>query len=159
MTNIECQSNGQGWHNRLLTKPTPSSLLFYIQEEKKIWARSPANILETATVRSCVPTNTARKMRFSAVLLSGNVLHISDQHPWFSTERSWVRVPGTLNFVLLPCSQKKKENQRLEKAYITSQCTSKETLLSFRKKRDVLLQLVRIQTQTMTIYGAMLLCK
>ena len=27
---IECQSNGQGWHNRLLTKRTPSSILFYI---------------------------------------------------------------------------------------------------------------------------------
>ena len=27
---VECQSNGQGWHNRLLTKRTPSSILFYI---------------------------------------------------------------------------------------------------------------------------------
>ena len=29
-TVVECQSNGQGWHNRLLTKRTPSSIFFYI---------------------------------------------------------------------------------------------------------------------------------
>ena len=29
-TDVECQSNGQGWHNHFLTKLTPSSILFSI---------------------------------------------------------------------------------------------------------------------------------
>ena len=30
MKDVEWQSNGQGWHNRLLTRTIPSSILFYI---------------------------------------------------------------------------------------------------------------------------------
>ena len=53
-TNIECLLNGQGWHNRFLTKQTPSSI-FFIYRKK-----------------------TARTMRSAVVLLTGNVRHISD---------------------------------------------------------------------------------
>ena len=33
-TNVECQSNDQGWHNCLLTKLTPCTIIFYRKKRK-----------------------------------------------------------------------------------------------------------------------------